>query len=393
MKPLDGILVLDLSRVLAGPFCTMRLADLGAEVVKVESPEGDPTRRFGPPFVADESPYFMSFNRGKRSIALDLKSAKGREFVARALARADVLIENFRPGVLDRLGLGAARLRELAPRLVHVSITGYGPESPRRDDAAFDLAIQAESGLMAMTGAEGSEPVRVPISIADLAASASAVEAVLAALFNRERTGKGARIEIALLEALIAIFGYQAQSTLVAGSAPERMGHRHPNLMPYQAFATADGHIILAVGTDSQWRNLAAVEGMPRGLDRAAWVRNAGRVEGREELEPLLAAAFAGASTVVWVERLRRADVPFGALRDVKEALDELRLQGSSFLETYDHATLGATEMTTGPLILEGEGRLKAALAPPILDQHHDELLVEFAADAAELDRWRRDRS
>ncbi|MCB9833954.1 MAG: CoA transferase [Planctomycetes bacterium] len=390
MKPLQGLLVLDLSRVLAGPFCTMRLADLGADVIKVESPEGDPTRRFGPPFLAAESPYFMSFNRGKRSIALDLKTASGRGFVERVLERADVLVDNFRPGVLERLGLGEDRRRQLNPRLIQVTITGYGPESPRHADAAFDLAIQAESGLMAMTGEPDSEPVRTPISIADLAASAAAIEAVLAALFRRERTGEGARIEVSLLESLIAIFGYQAQSPLATGLAPERMGHRHPNLMPYQAFATRDGFLVLAVGTDEQWRRLIAVEGLPGAeLDRPEWTRNAGRVRDRERIEALIATAFVLQDGETWRRRLLAADVPFGMVRDVVQALDELRAQDSSFLRQVRHATLGEVEMTTGPIMIAGEGRQVAELAPPVLDQHHDELLVEFARDAEELARWR----
>ncbi len=388
MKPLAGITVLDLSRVLAGPFCTMRLADLGARVIKVESSHGDATRGFGPPFADSESPYFMSFNRGKESIVLDLKSREGKEFVSRVLQEADVLVQNFRPGVMERLGFGDDILKTSFPRLIQVSITGYGPESSRYHEPAFDLAIQGESGLIAMSGRKDGESCRVPISIADLSAGLTASEAVLAALFHREKSGEGARIDIALLDSLVALFGYQVQSSILTGEAPKKMGHRHPNLVPYQGFTTADGMLVLAVAADNQWQRLIATEGMPSALKKKSWETNRGRVEGREEIEGLLKVAFSRETIATWQERLKESDVPMGPVRTVIDMLKELNEEESTFLKDYQHQTLGTLQMPSSPIIWNRSGRYATDLAPPTLGQHTAQLVKEFADDEEIAQRW-----
>ncbi|MEZ6194959.1 MAG: CoA transferase [Planctomycetota bacterium] len=387
MKPLDGILVLDLSRILAGPLCTQRLADLGARVIKVEPAEGDATRGFGPPFERGESPYFMAFNRGKESVVLDLKRPEGIAFVERVLARADVLVDNFRPGVMERLGLDEARIREIAPEVVHLSVRGFALDGPRSREAAFDLAIQAESGVMAMTGEEGGEPCRVPFSASDLSAACYGAEAVLAALFRRERAGRGARIEVSLFDGTLAFTSFHAQTILLGGPPPERLGNRHPNLAPYQVFATSDGHLVLAVATDEQWRRFLALEAVPAGLDREEWRRNGGRTAEREALAAALAGVFAGADTDTWCRRLDEADVPYGRVRGLDDALAEVATRDDGFVTTRPHAVLGPTRVLGGPARIDGT-RPTADRGAPALDEHGAALLAEFAADEAEARRW-----
>ncbi|MFT7618196.1 MAG: crotonobetainyl-CoA:carnitine CoA-transferase CaiB-like acyl-CoA transferase [Planctomycetota bacterium] len=366
----------------------MRLADLGARVIKVESSSGDTTRRFGPPFIDGESPYFMSFNRGKESIVLDLKSKAGKEFVERVLPQADVLVENFRPGVMDRLGFADDVLSSQHPKLIRVGITGFGPQSRRHGEAAFDLAIQAESGLMSMNGEEGGESCRVPISIADLAAGSAAAEATLAALFQRERQGIGCRVDIALLDSLVALFGYQAQGSLMTGVNPTKMGHRHPNLAPYQGFATADGMIVLAVAMEAQWQRLQNVEDMPQSLSRPEWHENCGRVELQLELESCLKSVFSEQTTATWMKRLKDADVPIGPVRTVGEMISELESQQSDFLKSYQHQTLGAVRMTTSPITWEGKERDATSIAPPTLGQHSLALIHEFSGNNEQEAEW-----
>ncbi len=391
MQPLAGITILDLSRVLAGPFCTMRLADLGARVIKVESRSGDTTRGFGPPFVDGESPYFMSFNRGKESVVLDLKEKSGWEFVCRVLKSADVIVENFRPGVMERLGLSDAFLEENFPRLIRAGITGFGPLSPRSSEAAFDLAIQAESGLMAMNGEAGREACRVPISIADLSAGSAAVEGILAALLHRERGGHGCRIDISLMESLVALFGYQVQGTLMTGESPRKMGHRHPNLVPYQGFATADGMIVLAVAQDLQWQRLLLVEDMPASLANEKWCKNEGRVLEREDLERILQSTFVTRTTKEWVERLKHHDIPVGPVRSVGQMLDELKEAPCEFLRDYEHKTLGPMKMMSSPILWQGRERDATSQPPPTLGQHSRALFEEFAENEEEVLRWLQD--
>jgi crotonobetainyl-CoA:carnitine CoA-transferase CaiB-like acyl-CoA transferase len=390
LRPLDGVFVLDLSRVLAGPFATMRLADLGARVVKIESPEGDPTRRFGPPFVDGESAYYLSLNRGKESVVLDLARPAARTVVERLVRRADVLVENFRPGGLARLGFADADLERAKPDLVHCRISGFGTGHPREHEPVFDLAIQAESGFMDMTGSARGEPVRAGVSLADLAAGAAAVEGVLAALFRRERTRRGARIEVSLLDSILALFGYQAQSYLACGVEPERMGSRHPNLVPYQAFATTDGWIVLAVAMAAHWRALLAVEGMPADLDRPAWAHNAGRVAGRVELESVLAAALRRGTSAEWLERLSRAGIPCGAVRKTGETLAELRALETGLVRDWRHGTLGPLPMVSTPLRFDGR-REPSELPPALHGEHTASVLRECAESPDELASWLRE--
>src|SRR5688572_4734723 len=260
MSPLDGLTVLDFSRVLAGPYCTMQLADLGARVVKIEQPgRGDDTRAWGPPFVGGESAYFLSVNRNKESLALDLKHARARPILDTLLSRADVIVENFRPGTMERLGLGYAAVGARHPGLVYCSISGFGQSGPRRAEAGYDAMMQAEAGLMSITGAADGPPFRVGVAVGDIATGMFAVQGILAALVARGRTGRGQRVDIAMLDAVTALLSYQASSAFATGETPARMGNRHPSIAPYDTFSTSDGEFVLSVGNDDQFRRLTGV--------------------------------------------------------------------------------------------------------------------------------------
>ena len=279
MSPLDGLLVLDFSRVLAGPYCTMQLADLGARVIKIEQPgRGDDTRAWGPPFVGGESAYFLSVNRNKESLALDLKHPRARPILDALLARADVVVENFRPGTMARLGLGYGEIHARYPRIVYCSISGFGQTGPRSAEAGYDAMIQAEGGLMSITGAADGPPFRLGVAIGDIATGMFAVQGILAALFARERSfrpgsgqaGRGQLVDIAMLDAVTALLTYQASSAFATGATPGRMGNRHPSIAPYDTFAAADGEFVLAVGNDEQFARLCRVLGRDRARRRSA---------------------------------------------------------------------------------------------------------------------------
>src|SRR4051794_24358755 len=259
-QPLDGVVVLDFSRVLSGPYCTMQLADLGARVIKIEQPgRGDDTRAWGPPFVQGESAYFLSINRNKESLALDLKHEAAPGIIGALLARADVVVENFRPGTIARLGLDFATVSATHPRIVYCSISGFGQTGPRRLEAGYDAMMQAEGGLMSITGAPDGPPFRLGVAIGDIATGLFAVQGILAALFVRERSGRGQHVDIAMLDAVTSLLTYQASSALATGETPVRMGNRHPSIAPYDTFAAADGAFVLSVGNDDQFRRLCGV--------------------------------------------------------------------------------------------------------------------------------------
>ncbi|MBM3791563.1 MAG: CoA transferase, partial [Acidobacteria bacterium] len=336
--PLAGIRVLDLSRILAGPFATMALADLGAEVVKVEAPgRGDDTRSWGPPFVAGESTYFMSANRSKRGVSLNFKHPRGRELLLGLLDRSDVLIENFRAGVLERQGLGYADLSGRHPRLIYCSITGYGHTGPRRAEPGFDAMIQGESGLMSVTGSPDGPPYKVGASIADIISGMYAVQGILASLYRRERTGRGEKIDIALLDSMVSVLTYQAAMCLVTGQNPHRMGNQHPSIAPYETFEAADGYFTLGVTTDRHWRlfcrtlGLADLEKDPRYAGVPDRVRNYDSL--REALGSLLRKQPAG----FWIEKLREAGIPCGEVRTVAQALEDPQLAARGMILELDH--------------------------------------------------------
>src|SRR5207302_4050407 len=311
---LAHIRVLDLSRVLAGPWATQALADLGADVIKVERPgTGDDTRGWGPPWLredAGESAYFVSTNRGKRSITVDIARPEGQDIVRRLAAQSDVLVENYKVGALDRYGLGHRPLALLNPRLVYCSITGFGQTGPYRERAGYDFLVQAMGGLMSITGEPDGEPMKVGVAITDILTGMYASTAVLAALAHRERTGRGQQIDLALLDVQVAMLANQAQSYLVTGQLPGRLGNSHPSIVPYRAFATRDGHLVLAVGNDGQFARLCETAGQPGLAKDQRFATNAARVENRAELERILAEIFATRSNQEWIAQLEAATVP-----------------------------------------------------------------------------------
>ncbi|MCA0456170.1 MAG: CoA transferase [Chloroflexi bacterium] len=320
---LAGIRVIDFSRVLAGPYCTMLLADLGADVIKIENPEGgDDTRRWGPPWLDGESAYFLSINRNKRSLTLNLKHPRGIEIAHQLLANADVLVENFKVGGMDQLGLGYAALHERYPRLVYCSVTGYGQTGPDRDRPGYDFILQAEGGLMSITGPQDGMPSKAGVAVVDVTAGLYATQAILAALRYRDQTGQGQYIDVALFDAQLAWLVNVAQNYLVTGDTPPRYGNAHPNIVPYEVFQTADGYLSLGVGNDSQYKRLCEVAGHPELWDEPRYQTNPGRVAHRAELVPLWQAAFKTRTTAEWLARIQPMGIPVGSINTVPAALN-----------------------------------------------------------------------
>ncbi|CAN5864583.1 CoA transferase [soil metagenome] len=373
-RPLDGLVVIDLSRALAGPHAAMMLGDLGARVIKVESPgTGDDTRGWGPPFVgpeeARESTYFLSCNRNKESIALDLKSADGHTTLARLLQHADVLVENFRTGVLDRLGFSMERLAELNPRLVVLSITGFGHDGPEGGRAGYDQIAQGEAGLMSLTGTSPEEPTRVGVPIGDLLAGMYGAFGVVSALHERQRTGRGRVVRTSLLAAIVGVHAFQGTRWTVAHEVPASSGNHHPSIAPYGLFHCADGTLQISVGSEVLWRRFAPAFDLP--LDDPGFATNSARVGNREEVIAAVERAFADHRLEDLLPLLAEIGIPAGEVRSLDRVYDWEQTRSQGLLVDVDHATLGPISLPGPPLRLD-DGFLDEHLAPPALDQHGD---------------------
>lgn len=347
---LNGLLVLDLSRVLAGPYCTQLLADLGARVVKIEAPHGDDTRGWGPPFVGDQSGYFLSVNRGKESVAVDLKHQDGPELVRRLAARADVLVENYKVGDLARYGLDPESLADVNPGLIYASITGYGSHGPRAHEPGYDAALQAITGLMAMTGERDGPPVKLGVAWVDVLTGLHAAVAILAALHERADTGRGRHLELSLFEVGLASMVNQAQGALLTGRAPVRLGSAHPSIVPYQAFETADAPLMLAVGNDAQFARAAVVLGAPEWSDDPRFARNTARVEHRELLVPRVQQRLRAETRDVWLNRFREAGVSATPVHDLPDALHDPQAVALGTVGRYHHPSAGEVPFVRSPL-------------------------------------------
>jgi formyl-CoA transferase/CoA:oxalate CoA-transferase len=381
--PLAGITVLDLTRVLSGPYCTMLLADMGARVIKVEQPrKGDDTRAWGPPFLEGESAYFLSINRNKESVTLDFKHPEGRAILEALIARADALIENFRPGTLARLGLDWPSLSARHPRLVYCSISGFGQTGPRSAEPGYDAVMQAEGGLMSITGSSDGPPFRLGVAIADIVSGMFAAQGVTAALFARERTGRGQEVDVAMLDSVTALLTYQAGIYFANGAPPARMGNRHPTIVPYETFTASDGEFVLAVGNDEQWRRFCKVAGLEPD-DRFATNRQ--RVTGYADLKPILDARLASRPRDFWIEKLTEAGVPCGSVRNLGELFADPQVGARGMVTEVDHATIGRMKVLGTPLRLS-ETPPTVRSAPPLLGQHTDAVLGrELGLDDARL--------
>ena len=390
MPPLDGITVLDLTRVLSGPYCTMLLGDMGARVIKIEQPgKGDDTRAWGPPFLEGESAYFLSINRNKESVTLDFKHPEGRAILARLIARSDVLVENFRPGTLAKMGLDYASLAAQHQRLVYASVSGFGQTGPRQKEPGYDAVIQAEGGLMSITGAADGPPYRLGVAIADIVSGMFAAYGVVNALFARERTGRGQVVDVAMLDAVAALLTYQAGNFFASGSVPVRLGNRHPSIVPYETFAASDGEFVLAVGNEDLWRKFCDVAGLDLG---ERFATNRQRVTQYDELRPLVAGALVRHPRQFWIDRLTAAGVPCGSVRDFQELFADPQVRAREMLTELEHSRIGALKVLGIPVKLsDTPGTLRTP--PPTLGQHTDAILQrDLGMSAADVARLRTEK-
>jgi len=386
MGPLEGITVLDLTRVLSGPYCTMLLGDMGARVIKIEQPHGgDDTRHWGPPFIGGESAYFLSVNRNKESVTLDFKSPKGREVLERLIAASDVVVENFRPGTLARLGFDYASLAPKHPRLVYCSVSGFGHSGPRQAEAGYDAVLQAEGGLMSLTGSPDAPAIRVGVAVADIASGMFACQGISAALFARERTGRGQQVDVAMLDTVAALLTYQAGIYFATGQSPQRMGNRHPTIVPYETFIASDGEFMLAVGTDEQWRKLCEVAALDLGEPFAT---NRGRVTGYEELRPRVAGALRTRPRSYWIERLRGVGVPCGSVRNLEEVFSDPQVAARSMVVTMTHPAAGDIRVLGSPMKLS-DTPVTQRTPPPTLGQHTGSVLQSLGFTREAVDDLR----
>jgi formyl-CoA transferase len=392
MKPLEGIKVLDLSRVLAGPWCTQLLADLGAEVIKIERPgSGDDTRHWGPPWHGEGdkrvAAYFLSCNRGKKSAAIDFAEPDGSELVRRLAAKADVVVENFKVGGLEKFGLDAKSLRTANPRLIYASITGFGQDGPYADRAGYDFIIQGMGGMMSVTGLPddqpGGAPMRAGVAIADLFTGLYTCVSILAALFRRERTGEGSEIDMALFDTQIAVMANQASNALISGKDPPRQGNTHPNIVPYQPFDAADQPIIIAVGNDRQFARLAEICGHREWVTDQRFVTNEARVAHRTDIVPLVAEVIRRRPAADWLDQLEAAGIPAGPINRITQALADVQAQHRQMVRT-----IAGIPLVGSPVRLDGE-RADSELPPPALGEHTADVLAALGLPSEEVERLR----
>ncbi len=383
---LDGIRVLDLTRVLAGPWATQNLADLGAEVIKIERPgQGDDTRKWGPPFVRDregrdtaDAAYFMAANRGKKSVTLDIARAEGRDIARRLAAASDVVVENFKVGDLARYGLDYASLREGHGGLVYCSITGFGQDGPYRDRPGYDFMIQGLGGLMSVTGERddlpGGGPQKVGVAVADLFTGMYAASAIVAALFHRERTGEGQHIDLALLDAQVAMLANLGAACLASGRVPGRMGNAHQAIVPYQVFRASDGHLIVAVGNDGQFARFCEVAGLASLAADPRYATNPARVAHRGELVATIAERLATRPAAQWLAALEAAQVPCGPINDLAQVFADPQVVHRGMVATLPHPLAGEVRVVANPVRFSATPA-RSDIAPPCLGQHTDEIL------------------
>jgi len=387
MKPLDGIKILDFSHALAGPYCTMLLADYGAEVYKLESRVGDMGRGWGPPFAGGEANFFLGLNRGKRGISIDLKHPEGLDLCLRLIDRMDVLIENFRPGSMDRLGLGYEAMHRRHPRLVYCSISGYGQNGPSRDEAAMDLVMQGASGLLSITGTADGESVRCGYGVTDVTAGLFAVIGILLALRARETTDVGQYVDVSMLDSMISTMSSNYSSYLGSGQVPKPMGTAFPTVVPYRVFHAQDRPLAIAVGSEKLWSAFCRALGRPDLEKHPDYETNAARIRNREVLEPLLDGVFATRPVAEWIERMHQAGVPCSAVRNFEDVVQDPQTSVRAMFPTLDHPTAGPHRVSGTPVKLS-ESPGAPGVAAPLLGQHSRQALGDLLGlnDAALAD-------
>ena len=391
-RVLEGIKVLDLSRALAGPYCTMMLADMGAEVIKLEMPgTGDDSRSWGPPFVEGESAYFMSVNRNKKSITLNMKSGKSIEIIHKLIKQSDILVENFRPGAMERLGLGYERVKEMNPKIIYCSISGFGQDGPYRMLPGFDQVLQGMGGLMSITGEPGGPPIKVGIAIADISGGMFAAYGIVVALYNREKTGRGQTIDISLLDSQVAWLTYRAGAYFASGEIPHPVGSGHPVIVPYQAFKTKDVYINIAVGNDQLWEKFCKAVGLERVMDDPKFATNAKRVENREEIVKIIGDLVATRDGEEWLKILTDAGIPCGPIYTVDKIFTDPQVLHRQMLKELDHPKAGKVRVTGIPVKLsDTPGKVKTA--PPVLGQHTQEILNELGYSDHDVEKLRQEK-
>jgi formyl-CoA transferase len=393
MRPLEGLRVVDLTRVLSGPYCTMQLGDMGAEVIKVEQPgKGDDTRAFAPPYQGDQAAYFLSVNRNKRSITLDMKREAGKAVLWRLIDKSDILVENFRPGAMDRLGFGYEAVRQRRAAMVYASISGFGQTGPQKDRPGYDVIVQGEAGIMDITGPEGGTPYKVGTAIGDLVSGLYAVQGILAALYAVRATGQGQHVDISMYEAVASLLTFNAGIYFATGEPPRRRGNAHPTIVPYETFEAADGWINLGVANDDLWQRFCkAAERSDLAAD-PRYLKAADRVRNREELVPIVRALVRERTRDDWMARLEKAGgVPAGAIRTVGEVCESDLLRVRGMIAAMPHASAGVVKAVKNAVHLSGT-RLDAYTAPPQLGQHTHEVLTGLLGySAAEVEALARE--
>jgi formyl-CoA transferase len=391
MRPLEGLRVVDLTRVLSGPYCTLQLGDMGAEVIKVEQPgKGDDTRAFAPPYQGDQSAYFLSVNRNKKSITLDMKSAAGKEVLWRLIDRSDILVENFRPGAMGRLGFGYEAVRRRRPAIVYASISGFGASGPQKDRPGYDVIVQGEAGIMDITGPGDGAPYKVGTAIGDLVSGLYAVQGILAALYAAKSSGTGRHVgqhvDISMFEAMASLLTFNAGIYFATGEPPRRRGNAHPTIVPYETFEAADGWINLGVANDDLWRRFCKAAEAPDLVDDPRFAKAADRVRNREELVPLVRGLVRQRTRDDWMQRLDKAGVPAGAIRTVGEVCDSDLLKARGMIAEMEHASAGVVKAVKNAVRLSATP-LDAYAAPPQLGQHTREVLTGLLGySAAEVE-------
>ncbi|MGF1667272.1 MAG: CaiB/BaiF CoA transferase family protein [Acidimicrobiia bacterium] len=384
MGALDGIVVLDLTRVLAGPLSAMLLADMGADVIKVERPgAGDDTRAWGPPFVGNESAYYLGVNRNKRSVTLDIGSEEGRRVLARLIPKADIVLDNFKIGTLERWGFDAGWFDANAPRAVRVTISGYGSTGPKAGLPGYDFILQAETGLMSITGEPEGEAMKLGVAIVDICTGMLATISALAGLASRSVTGKGQRAEVSLHDTGLLMLANVAANHLASGKVPGRYGNGHPNIVPYRTFGASDGDVAVAVGNDEQFRKLAGLLGHPEWNEDERFARNRDRVNNRDLIDGLIAEIMLTRTRAEWIEALDDVGIPSGPINDVAEALSSPQTMGREMVTEIEHPMVGMVKMLGLPIKFDGTpGSIRRH--PPMLGEHTDEILTELAGLTAD---------